>query len=107
MLPLFVIFAPQPFLSLYSHPRSTAFAPFLCFHKVANPSHLIDSEILCFHALVNRYLRNPFVFTSMQIPGGVTPLHTEFLCARSASVACLPKQAPGAGLRAGARKCFC
>jgi hypothetical protein len=40
---------------------------------------------LCFHTLTNRYSRNPFRFTSIQIPGGCgSPF---VLCALSVSVA--------------------
>ena len=88
MLPLFVTFAPQPFPSLYSDPRCTVFVPLLCFHEFANrSSHLIDLESLCFHALVSCFFRKPFIFTFIQIAGGVTPLLKEFLCALGVSTA--------------------
>ena len=85
-----MIVAPQPLLSLHPEPRSACLSASLCFHKLANcPSPVIDLEILYFHALANRSFDKAFVFSSIQIAGGVTPLPKKRLCALDVSMACL------------------
>jgi hypothetical protein len=55
-------------------PLPTLFLSPLCFLSLTNPfSRLPDHPILCFHVLTNPLAGNPFIFTSIQNPRGVTP----------------------------------
>ena len=55
-------------------PLPTLFLSPLCFLSLTDPfSRLPDHPILCFHVLTNHLAGNPFIFTSIQNPRGVTP----------------------------------
>src|SRR5229473_3496973 len=58
--------------------------------SVANPILLA----LCFHTLTNPFLRNPFCFTSIQIPRGVGVQMNSKLATRHSSLATAPKPIP-------------
>ena len=62
-----------------------------CTYKLPPPA--IDLQLLCFHGLTNPFFGKPFVFTSIQIAGGVTPCSSGYATNRAS------------GSRTGSRPC--